>query len=48
MRLEAMADFWARARTDDSVIRNLVAKARLIEMEFEGLTFCVMRLPREV
>jgi hypothetical protein len=41
MRLEAVADLWARDRTDESVIRNLVAKGQLVEIEYEGQTFCV-------
>jgi wyosine [tRNA(Phe)-imidazoG37] synthetase (radical SAM superfamily) len=44
MREEAVREFLTRAKTDWSVVRNLVCKDRLIEMDYEGARFYMRRL----
>jgi hypothetical protein len=48
MRLEAVDDLLARVGTDESVVRNLVAQGQLVEMGYEGQTFYMRKLSREV
>jgi wyosine [tRNA(Phe)-imidazoG37] synthetase (radical SAM superfamily) len=44
MREEAVREFLTRAKTDWSVVRNLVCKDRLIEIEYEGAKFYMRKL----
>jgi hypothetical protein len=47
MRVDAVNEFLARAKTDWSVVDGLIARGQLIEMEYEGQRFYMRSLQRQ-